>query len=85
MKSSCSSDTVLPESPDVYIVYDTHLDERFAENPLVIGPPFIRFYAGAALIINDVKVCKEDTTRWKTGTARKIRAKDNQRMNKSIL
>ena len=67
---------MLPESPDVYIVYDTHLDERFAENPLVIGPPFIRFYAGAALIINDVKVWKEDTIGWKTELAREIRAKD---------
>ena len=31
------------------IVEDTHQDARFAENPLVIGPPYIRFYAGVPL------------------------------------
>ncbi len=31
---------------DLLVVPDTHLDERFADNPLVAGEPFIRFYAG---------------------------------------
>jgi diguanylate cyclase len=31
---------------DFLVVPDTHLDERFANNPLVLGAPFIRFYAG---------------------------------------
>jgi GAF domain-containing protein len=34
---------------DVIVVEDTLLDARFQTHPLVVGPPFIRFYAAARL------------------------------------
>jgi GAF domain-containing protein len=36
--------------PDVFIVPDASMDERFAESPLVAADPRIRFYAGATLM-----------------------------------
>jgi two-component sensor histidine kinase len=35
--------------PDLFIVPDTTLDNRFRDNALVVGEPHLRFYAGALL------------------------------------
>lgn len=35
---------------DVFVVADTKKDKRFADNPMVIGKPFIRFYAGVPIM-----------------------------------
>lgn len=38
---------------DIFVIPDTFLDDRFHDNPLVTGQPFIRFYAGMPLFSNN--------------------------------
>jgi GAF domain-containing protein len=38
---------------EILEIEDTTLDPRFARNPLVVGPPRIRFYAGVPLISSE--------------------------------
>lgn len=38
---------------DTFVTLDTHQDIRFKNNPLVTGYPYIRFYAGAPIVVHD--------------------------------
>jgi two-component system, sensor histidine kinase and response regulator len=40
---------VIRDATDVVVVPDTTADPRFASHPLVVGPPYIRFYAAAPI------------------------------------
>lgn len=47
--------TLLSKDPKVLVVEDCLKDFRFQMNELVIGKPFVRFYAGAPIIVNGVR------------------------------
>jgi len=50
---------------DVFIIEDTLKDDRFKDNPMVTGEPYIRFYAGVSIYskegINIGVFCIKDT------------------------
>ncbi|MCG6203872.1 EAL domain-containing protein [Rhodopseudomonas sp. HC1] len=58
---------------DIFVILDSTNDRRFASNPLVLGPPFIRFYAGKPLATPTGEkigtVCLIDTEPRKSFTA----------------
>ena len=62
--SFCAHAIALPGDQDTLVVPDAMLDARFRDNPQVTGWPGIRFYAGAAVVVNGQKVgslCVIDT------------------------
>lgn len=54
--SSFCSFLLTPEAPknaSMMVIEDALCDSRFADNPLVVGEPKIRFYAGSPLVTSD--------------------------------
>ena len=41
---------------DVFFVMDARKDALFADNPFVAGPPHLRFYAGASIIVDGAAI-----------------------------
>jgi GAF domain-containing protein len=37
--------------PDIFVIPDARADQRFADNPIVTGDPYVIFYAGAPLTL----------------------------------
>jgi ribonuclease BN (tRNA processing enzyme)/GAF domain-containing protein len=50
-ESSFSAHVIADRQP--LVINDTLLDDRFADNPLVVNEPRIRFYAGSPIMLND--------------------------------
>ena len=69
---------------DMLVVEDTHQDERFAGHGLVLGAPFIRFYAGQPVHSLDGQplgtLCVIDTRPRRFGEAERRMLRDLARM-----
>lgn len=47
---------ILPDASEVFVVADCALDRRFKDKRFVRASPHIRFFAGAAIILDDVRL-----------------------------
>lgn len=54
--SFCAHTISLPGDGETMVVLDAKLDPRFADNSLVTGWPYIRFYAGAPIVVAGQKL-----------------------------
>lgn len=65
---------------EVMVVEDTHADERFKDNPYVLGDPCFRFYAGAPLLTREGhalgSICVLDTKPRRLSPSQRAYLKD---------
>ncbi len=64
--SFCAHALKAPGEP--FIVTDARVDPRFADNPLVVGPPHVVFYAGSPLVTDEGYAHDRDRSRRKERT-----------------
>lgn len=73
--ASTSFCDVFLDNPGVLVVVDdTQNDARFADHPLVVGAPFVRFYAGARLAVASQTIgtlCVYDLKQHQTSAAQR--------------
>jgi GAF domain-containing protein len=67
--STPKKETLL-EPTSVLVIEDATQDSRFNKSPLVLGLPFIRFYAGVPIVTADAARAKSaDGPSWTASTA----------------
>ena len=64
-------------SNDVFVVPDLSLDSRFSQNPLITDHPYLRFYAGAPIIL------EEDNKTYRLGSLCLMDTKPNHHFDEN--
>lgn len=66
---------IMEEAQRILVVENALDDPRFCNNPLVLGSPNIRFYIGASILVNGVKIgtlCAIDEVARQTPNSNKL-------------